>query len=135
MLKAKLAQLCESILQAAQLPDNLALFDARDEYLELFAVLSAMANFPGGGILLFGVSDAADGAPAQLCGVSDAARLTQIIDWQCAEMSPPIQPTRRPPSTASACSPHRFLRSTRRASPAIILPSDGRTVRSSASAA
>ena len=92
MLKAKLAQLCESILQAAQLPDNLALFDARDEYLELFAVLSAMANFPGGGILLFGVSDAADGAPAQLCGVSDAARLTQIIDWQCAEMSPPIQP-------------------------------------------
>lgn len=75
MLKAKLAQLCESILQAAQLPDNLALFDARDEYLELFAVLSAMANFPGGGILLFGVSDAADGAPAQLCGVSDAARV------------------------------------------------------------
>lgn len=92
MLKMKLAGLCEHILSAPQPPDHIALFDAREECPDLFEVLSAMANSSGGGMLLFGILPASAAQPPQLCGIPDAAKLMQIIDWQCAEMSPELHP-------------------------------------------
>lgn len=91
MLKTRLRQLCDQIQKEGRCPGNTVLFAAQDGCPDLFRELSALANSPGGGVLLFGMELPEEGKPV-LCGVYDGEDLKEKLGWQCAEMAPTLYP-------------------------------------------
>ena len=57
MLRSKLEWLCTQILEGEKPPDKISFFGARKDCPDLFTDLSALANSPGGGILIFGLDN------------------------------------------------------------------------------
>lgn len=92
MLKSKLEQLCMQIREQAAQPGNIALFSTKEGCPELFETLSALANSPGGGTILFGLEVSGEGNGPRLRGVCDVADLKEKINWQCGEMAPALTP-------------------------------------------
>lgn len=90
MLKSKLEQLCAKAHERSLPAGNVVPISAGEACPDLFEVLSALANSPGGGTLLFGIG-APETAP-RLCGVYDVDDLMEKIDLQCGEMAPVLHP-------------------------------------------
>ena len=92
MLRSKLEWLCKQILEGEKPPDKISFFGARKDCPDLFTDLSALANSPGGGILIFGLDNTLGINQAELCGVYDVDDLESKIKWQCLEMEPALHP-------------------------------------------
>lgn len=92
MLKSKLEQLCTQVLKQTVQQENIEIYAARSSCPDLFDVLSAFANSPGGGTILFGIETGDSDQKPRICGVYDVTDLREKIGWQCVEMEPIMQP-------------------------------------------
>lgn len=91
-LQMTTAELQEQILQLRRVNSDLTHLEAKQATHELpkrlWETLSAFSNTPGGGAIIFGISEEAGFA---IVGIKNPARLQHDLGCLCSEMEPPVR--------------------------------------------